>query len=196
MEELYISDLDGTLLGSDAKLSKRTTETLNELIAGGLNFTIATARARETALEILKDLDCRLPVILMNGVVVYDPVSKEFLNAEYLGTEKAKQVAKLFKARNLTGLMYKLVGGETITYYENLDHPAVRAFYKERVADSSRKFEQTDSFIDIADEDTIYFVLIDKFDPIMKIQEDVKKNYGITNTMYKDVYIEEETSLL
>lgn len=193
MKDLYISDLDGTLLGSDARLSKRTLSILNELIADGLNFTVATARARETVLEVLGELDLRLPIVLMNGVVIYDPVSKRFLNAEYLGKDKAKNVAELFKSKNLTGLMYKLINGETITYFESLDHPAVKAFYKDRVANSHRKFEQTKSFIDIADENTIYFVLIDKLAPIKQIETDIQKMSGVTNTMYEDVYTEEET---
>lgn len=192
MKELYISDLDGTLLGSDAKLSKQTVAILNELIANGLNFTIATARARETVLEVLNELDLKLPIVLMNGVIIYDPVSKAFLNAEYMGTENAKKVAELFKAKNLTGLMYKLIDGETITYFESLDHPAVKAFYKDRVANSHRKFVQTKSFVDIADENTIYFVLIDKLAPIKKVEKDIQKMPGVINTMYEDVYTQEE----
>ncbi|MBR3453503.1 MAG: HAD hydrolase family protein [Muribaculaceae bacterium] len=44
---LYVSDLDGTLLGHDSRLSAVTVATLNRIIGelGGL-FTVATARTR------------------------------------------------------------------------------------------------------------------------------------------------------
>ena len=41
---LYVSDLDGTLLNSDALLNEDVPERLNRLIDKGLCFTVATAR--------------------------------------------------------------------------------------------------------------------------------------------------------
>lgn len=37
--ELFISDLDGTLLNGNAEVTKFTRDTLNRLMAKGLNFT-------------------------------------------------------------------------------------------------------------------------------------------------------------
>ena len=41
--ELFISDLDGTLLNGNAEVTEFTRDTLNRLMAKGLNFTAATA---------------------------------------------------------------------------------------------------------------------------------------------------------
>ena len=41
---LYVSDLDGTLLNSDALLNEDVPKRLNALIEQGLCFTVATAR--------------------------------------------------------------------------------------------------------------------------------------------------------
>ena len=54
---LYISDLDGTLLNNNAKLSDYTKSTLKELINKNLNFSIATARTPATVVPILSDLE-------------------------------------------------------------------------------------------------------------------------------------------
>ncbi|MBQ5325810.1 MAG: HAD hydrolase family protein, partial [Oscillospiraceae bacterium] len=43
MKTLYISDLDGTLLNSDAEISSFTANALNSLIEKGLLFSYATA---------------------------------------------------------------------------------------------------------------------------------------------------------
>ena len=67
---LYISDLDGTLLNDDAKLSKTTIKLLNKAINKNINFTIATARTPATVCDIMKDINLKIPAILMNGSVI------------------------------------------------------------------------------------------------------------------------------
>ncbi len=41
---LYVSDLDGTLLGNDTSLSQYSKDTLNAMLDQGLLFTVASAR--------------------------------------------------------------------------------------------------------------------------------------------------------
>ena len=53
MKTLYVSDLDGTLLRSDAKISPESCRLLNGLIDRGMLFTYATARAYVTAAQVL-----------------------------------------------------------------------------------------------------------------------------------------------
>lgn len=72
LDTLYISDLDGTLLTPECKVSDETASALNTMIANGLFFTVATARSASSAAPLLEKLNLRLPVILMNGVVIYD----------------------------------------------------------------------------------------------------------------------------
>lgn len=191
MKELFLSDLDGTLLDRDAKLSKRTTDILNKLIADGLNFTIATARAKETVLDILSELNYKLPFVLMNGVLIYDAATEHFINVEYLPPSISKQIADVFSHHNTAGLMYKLVNGETITNYESLDLPHMQAFFDERTKNGSRKFVKSDSFYKDIDENVIYFVLIDKRERLLKIKEDIEKITDVTITMYRDIYTED-----
>ncbi len=62
MRTLYISDLDGTLLNSEAKLSNRTTSIINQLIENGLLFTIVTARSYKSAFERIDSLDLNIPI--------------------------------------------------------------------------------------------------------------------------------------
>ncbi|NLN45103.1 MAG: HAD hydrolase family protein, partial [Clostridiaceae bacterium] len=64
--------MDGTLLHPNAELSGYTVETLNRLIRGGMSFTVASARSLASARAILAPLALSLPVILMNGVQIYD----------------------------------------------------------------------------------------------------------------------------
>ena len=59
---LYISDLDGTLLTNDAKVSSLSKKLLNEALDDKINFTIATARTPATVINILDGINFSLPI--------------------------------------------------------------------------------------------------------------------------------------
>lgn len=69
---LFVSDLDGTLLNNSAEVSPESAILLNKSIENGINFTIATARTPATIVNILKDINIKLPIITMNGSAIYD----------------------------------------------------------------------------------------------------------------------------
>ena len=56
MKTLYISDLDGTLLNSQGKISNYSIEIINHLIEQGMIFTYATARSLVSATPVTKGL--------------------------------------------------------------------------------------------------------------------------------------------
>ena len=74
MEErvLFVSDLDGTLMKGDLKISDFSIKTINELVKKGVSFTYATARAIVSARTITDQLKLKLPVITRNGAVLAD----------------------------------------------------------------------------------------------------------------------------
>ena len=72
---LYVSDLDGTLLGSDTSLSQYSKDTLNSLLDQGLLFTVASARSIASMVRLLAGLRLRLPVVEFNGALVSDLAS-------------------------------------------------------------------------------------------------------------------------
>ena len=68
-----MSDLDFTLLQSDATVSARTVEVINALVAAGLRFTYATARSFGSARRATHGLRLELPVITYGGTMTVDP---------------------------------------------------------------------------------------------------------------------------
>lgn len=72
MKELYISDLDGTLLDKNSKLSERSEVLLTTMLKKGLNFTIASLRSFESIRTIFKNIPLQLPVVELNGAFLTD----------------------------------------------------------------------------------------------------------------------------
>lgn len=70
MEKLYISDLDGTLLDGDSRLSDKSTEILRDLLDQGIDFVIATARGYASTHDRIKHLPYHGELILYNGACI------------------------------------------------------------------------------------------------------------------------------
>ena len=81
---LYISDLDGTLLDSNSIVTSHSIENINHLLQKVMLFTIATARTPATVVPLLKQLQLDLPVVLMNGAVLYDIRNKHYIQTNGL----------------------------------------------------------------------------------------------------------------
>ena len=84
MKTLYVSDLDGTfLLNADAELSSYTVETLNRLISSGAYFPWQQHELLPQ-LYLFSRMKVNVPIILMNGVLVYDIQSRQYIKKEVL----------------------------------------------------------------------------------------------------------------
>lgn len=70
--KLIVADLDGTLLDPSGQVAFETRAVLRDLNRRGILFTVATARNFSTTVELLKDLDLELPLICLNGALIFD----------------------------------------------------------------------------------------------------------------------------
>jgi HAD superfamily hydrolase (TIGR01484 family) len=86
---LYVCDLDGTLLRSDATLSEYSRRTLNRLLDDGVLITVASARSAVAIRSLMRGVSLRLPVIELDGVFVTDLVTGAHLNQQLLGAVAA-----------------------------------------------------------------------------------------------------------
>lgn len=81
---LYVCDLDGTLLGPDARLSKFARDGLNRLLGAGVWLTLASSRRTVSTRALFAGVELRLPVIEVNGAFVSELTSGRHLAANVL----------------------------------------------------------------------------------------------------------------
>ena len=185
--ELFISDLDGTLLNSQCVISDFSVKTLNSLIEKGLQFTVATARTYASAGKILSGINLKLPVILMNGVLIFNPESRIY---EKVCVLKRSLVNLVINAKNKLGLdcfMYTLKDNLMHTYFEKISSKAMEDFYLERVHKYYKTFEKTDDFLNV-NNDIIYFTFIDSKEKLQPLYDELKCEKNLSLTFYGDVY--------
>lgn len=191
IKTLYISDLDGTLLNEEKQVSDFSKEQLNKLMDKGLNFSIASARTKASAVKILSGLKINTPIILMNGAVVYDLVNNKFLKIEAIPIDTVTQIVKVLKNDNVHGFMYAITNEDQITYYEGLHTQAMIDFHDERVTKYYKTFMQVASFEEkISDGNIVYFTIIDQYERLTEVLTELKSISNIDAILYKDVYSE------
>ena len=114
---LYVSDLDGTLLGADSKISQASAAMLNEAIADGALFSVATARTPSTVANLLRDVHTRLPFIVMTGSAMWNPATQSYADVVTIPTDTAMQVMHCFRKNQLPTFIYTLSGGVIDIYH-------------------------------------------------------------------------------
>lgn len=210
---LYVSDLDGTLLNGDALLNEDVPERLNCLIDKGICFTVATARTYATVNSIMKDVNLTCPMILMNGVMIYDPVKKSCIHAEIIERDSVEYILKGRKKFGVTGFAYALSpeisedhlkseetsvtssvgrvgksGRKMATYYEKIATQHMEKFYTERRDLYHKPFSKVERLEDISGEDIIYFSICYEEEVLRPFYEYLKKDERLNLNFYKDVY--------
>lgn len=81
---LFVTGFDGALYDEKNGMTPYTLFALNQLLHEGLPFTIATERTPASLLSDIRNLELKLPIIAMDGAVLYDVQDKRYLAANGL----------------------------------------------------------------------------------------------------------------
>ena len=187
---LFVSDLDGTLLDKNAELPAHSLSMLNELIDKGMQFTVATARTFATVGKILAGLKINVPVILMNGVLVRDVENGEYVFKATMKYQTVKEIVNAIHKHNLYGFMYTVENNDMVAYYEKIATDAMRSFYEERKHKYYKAFLQTDDFMNV-NSDIVYFSLLNTEEILRPLYEEICEIEDTEAVFYRDVYSED-----
>jgi Cof subfamily protein (haloacid dehalogenase superfamily) len=76
---LVATDVDGTLLDRDERVSPRAAAVIGRLVAAGVGFVLATGRPPRWIPPVVAQLDVALMAVCANGAVLYDAVEDAVL---------------------------------------------------------------------------------------------------------------------
>ena len=190
MTTLYVSDLDGTLLNSEKHLTDKTMNIINSLIDKGLLFTIATGRSTATTIPILSRLKINIPIILLNGVIIYDLFMRKCISVEILNHDSVNKMIDILNNANKTAFVYKLDGSYEAAsiniYHGELVEKEEYRFYNKRV--NYEKFIKMDKFDFSSEDKIIYFAMLNKFEILEPIQKLFQEVEDVTSLLYKFSY--------
>jgi Cof subfamily protein (haloacid dehalogenase superfamily) len=92
---LIATDVDGTLLDDDEKISARTRAAVHALVDGGGQFVLATGRPPRWIGPVVDQLGLAPMAVCANGAVIYDPSSDRIVSARSLSADVLGQLAEI-----------------------------------------------------------------------------------------------------
>ncbi len=141
MSILYVSDLDGTLLNDERRISQKSIRILNELIDQGLHFTIATARSIESAKSLIEPLNLKLPGIFINGVFITDLQDGRPIKSHYLSNALGKEMVESYLQAGLNPIVYTVDHeGHPRVYYRGIHNPSEQHYIGDRLLLKDARF--------------------------------------------------------
>ena len=137
---LYVSDLDGTLLNSRARLSERTIRTVNSLTARGVLFTYATARSHTSAYPVTKELSISLPATTYNGAALISHSDGRYYETCPLDREQVAGILDALRGRHAYPLSFAFIGGrERVSWMLGHENAGVLRYLSERPGDRRQR---------------------------------------------------------
>jgi len=92
---MVATDVDGTLIDHDERVSDRTRAAVTALVADGVPFVLATGRPPRWVDPIVEGLGHAPLCVCANGAVLYDSATDRILGAYTLGIETLTRVAEI-----------------------------------------------------------------------------------------------------
>lgn len=188
----YLTDLDGTLLRSDAAASAFTREVLAQAADRGAVISYATARGYVSSSRVTAGIAWKHPLVLFNGALVYDPMENRVLDGFWLDGAVTNEIIGLGKELSLTPLLFALDrDNRERVLHERLHRPGDVEFHRSRPGDP--RFREVERLECPEDYRTLIITYIGLLEELEPLRDRAASLYGDRAHIHlmKDNYIED-----
>ncbi|MFQ8704884.1 MAG: HAD family hydrolase [Thomasclavelia sp.] len=190
MKTLYISDLDGTLLNSQGKISNYSIETINHLVEQGMIFTYATARSLVSAAPVTEGLTKNLPLIIYNGTFIVNGQSGKIMHKSVFNHLQVEVVKQIMESKGLKPMVYALVNDkERVTIINKDLHVGVKHYLSNRQDDYRINLTLDEN--SLYQGEVFYFTVIGDYEDLYLAYEALKYYPEYNITFQQEIYREE-----
>ncbi len=116
MKQLFITDMDGTLLDDQSKVSPRSARIISDLSRQGALITVATARTPATVQPLLEGVYTSLPAIVMTGAAMWDRENRSYANTLPFDAGTDRQLIRLLDGYEIRPFVYMFFDGDPLLH--------------------------------------------------------------------------------
>ena len=187
MNTLFISDLDGTLLTHEERISDYSLRELNAMIGEGLQFTYATARSFNSASRACRGLDQKLPVILYNGALIIEPCGRKRLFSNHFNEGQIAYIRELLVKFSVRPLVYSFCEGrECVSWLAGEETEGVLRYLSRRRGDP--RLRPVGSFEKLFEGEIFYFTCIGEKSHLDGLYAAVQSSFDIRSIYERETY--------
>lgn len=103
---MIVTDMDGTVLGTDHKITKDNKIALKKAEDTGIKIVFATGRFHESAKVHIDFLEEKMPIISSNGSIIKNPITNEVLYCNSIDEDKCIRIMDTLDKYNLKYQIY------------------------------------------------------------------------------------------
>ena len=174
---LFVSGIDETILNLDDRMSDYSRVELNRLIETGAKFTVSSNRTPATIRESLPGIHLELPVIAMDGAVLYDLNENSYLMKYQMSGAQAQTISDFLDSRGIHYFTNCVVDDLLVIYYDPLLSEIHRKVYDRRRKSPYRNYVQKTQPVY---ENVVYLYLIDEKEKTEKLYRELMKQPWIS----------------
>lgn len=169
---LFVSGIDETILSGSEHLSPFSKIELNRLIDDGAKFTISTNRTPASVREAMEGVNLKLPIIAMNGAVLYDMNEQTYLMKYQMSSTQANLLTDFLNSKGIGYFTNTIMDDTLVIYYNHLDNEALEGVYQRRHKSCYRNYVKTSKPVT---ENVIYYLLIEKKERTQQLYEQLNE---------------------
>ncbi len=170
---LFVSGMDDTLLSGEEQLSAYSQFEINRMLADGANFTVSTGRTPGSLIEPLRNIRIKLPVIAMDGAVLYDIKKNEYIRAHVIPNHIAKDLRTIFDKFDINYFINMLLDNTLLIQYKDLKNSAEKDIYKKLSTSPYRNYIKNDIMEECK---CIYFMIVQEKKLCQRIYDSLMEN--------------------
>lgn len=191
MNCFYVSDLDGTLLHSDASLSDFSEAALREMLAEGLLFTVASARSVISMQGVLRGLPLRLPVIEFNGAFLSDLATGRHETINALSPSITEDVYARVLRHNMIPFVSSFDGTEDRVHYAAATNAGMHWYLEDRRRHCDRRWQGVAEDLTASlREQVVCLTVVAEEQPLAQLQAAVLQAHGdaVETHLFENLY--------
>lgn len=156
---LFVSGIDDVLLDRSEKISAHHKVVLNRLMEHGCHFTISTTETPATIRELVGSITLKLPVIAMDGAILYDMDSREVLEKDLLSDAASARMIHFLDDLHVPCFINSIIDNQVLIFYEDSLSPAEQNVLERRRKSPYRVYLHRN---DMLPTNVAYFFMIDE----------------------------------
>lgn len=171
---LFASGITHTIFEEGNHPSGYSLIELNRLIEDGCKFTVDTIEAPASVRELLQNVNFQLPIIAMDGAVLYDLKERQFIRTVFMGGETAAAVCVLLDTHEVEFFMTTLDRQILIIRHGELNNEAIRDVYNRKRVSPYRNYAPRLPGGEDLDK-IIYFFVMDRAEKVARVMAAIEE---------------------
>lgn len=177
-ETLYVSGIDSVLIPDDHSANAYNKVELNRMIESGVKFTLSTIRTPAEVKSLMKGVDLKLPIIVMDGVAMYDVNEREYLEAEFLQADICEEAEKIIANNGMHCFVNVMYDATLLIFYGELRNTAEKDLYETHKHSPYRNYVRDIFRRHDASERVLYLTVLNESIKIASLEKQLNHELG------------------